>query len=177
MIIEDFDPKVVEVLLCHIYNGAFCENYTEDTEMTISLMKMSDKYNFTSLYDTIDSYLAQLYVQWNPKDKTQAMSELKDDLKICNETGAPKFSAMIFLFKNKVKQWCELNDKEWSNLIRKHPNFAMIAANTGGREDYQSWLKQHRSWCFYAAISSVNDFSLIVGKLGEIKGATKCYPI
>ena len=53
----------------------------------------------------------------------------------------------------------------------------MIVANTAGREDYQSWLKQHRSWCFYSTTSSVNDFSLIVGKLGEIKGAAKCYPI
>ena len=53
----------------------------------------------------------------------------------------------------------------------------MNATITAEREDYQSWLKQHRSWCFHAAISSDNDFSLIVGKLGEIKGATKCYPV
>ena len=81
------------------------------------------------------------------------------------------------LNRNKWKGWCELNDKEWSNLIRKHPNFAMVATITAGREDYQSWLKQHKSWCFHVRTSFDNDFSLIVGKLGEIKGATKCYPI
>ena len=52
----------------------------------------------------------------------------------------------------------------------------MVASNTAGREDYQAWLKQHSSWCLYS-ITSENDFSLIVGKLGEIKGATKCHPI
>ena len=84
---------------------------------------------------------------------------------------------MCFLNRSKWIDWCELNDKEWSNLIRNHPNFAMVATITSGREDYQTWMKQHRSWCFEAAILSVNDFSLIVGKLGEIKGSTKCYPI
>ena len=177
LIIEDFDPKIVETLLRYIYNGAFCEKYTQDVEMTISLMKISDKYNFTSLYDTIDSHLAQSFVQWKPSDKTQAISVLKMDLQICQETGAPKLATMLFYNRSKLKDWCELNNKEWSNLVRKHPNFAMVATITAGREDYQTWMKQHRSWCFEAAILSVNDFSLIVGKLGEIKGSTKCYPI
>ena len=84
---------------------------------------------------------------------------------------------MIFLLRGTLKEDCEFSDNQWSNLVRKNPNFAMIAANTAGREDYQSWLKQHRSWCFYAKLTSLNDFALIVGKLGEIKGATKCHPI
>ena len=84
---------------------------------------------------------------------------------------------MCFFNRNKWKDWCELNDKEWTNLIRKHPNFAMVATITAGREDYQSWLKQHSSCSLNATIMPGNDFSLIVGKLGEIKGATKCYPI
>ena len=88
LIIEDFDPKIVETLLCYIYNGAFCEKYTQDLEMTISLMKISDQYNFTSLYDTIDSHLAQLYVQqacvqWKP---SEAISFLKEALQICQES-------------------------------------------------------------------------------------------
>ena len=28
--------------------------------------------------------------------------------------------------------WCELNNKKWSNLIPKHPNFAMVATITHG---------------------------------------------
>ena len=84
---------------------------------------------------------------------------------------------MCFLNRCKWIDWCELNDKEWSNLIRKHPNFAMVATITAGRKDYQSWLKQHRSWCLTVTTLPRNDFALIVGKLGEIKGAEKCYPI
>ena len=126
LIIEDFDPRVVEVLLCHIYNGAFRENYTEDTEMTINLMKMADKYNFTSLYDTIDSQFAQYYAQLLPSEKTEAiqhqlLSDLKKDLQICEETKAPKLSAMIFLRRNKLKDICKLSDNQWSNLIRQRP--------------------------------------------------------
>ena len=33
------------------------------------------------------------------------------------------------------------SDREWSTLIRKYPNFALVAANTAAREDYQSWLQ------------------------------------
>ena len=176
MIIDDFEPKVVEILLRQIYNSAFCEKYTQDAEMAISLLKIADKYNFTSFFDAIDSHLAQSYVQWKPY-KSEAIPELKDALKICEETGAPKLATMLFLNKNKMKDLCELNDKEWSNIIRKHPNFALVATITAGREDYQSWLKQHGSWCLSVTTLPGNDFAPIVGKLGEIKGATKCYPI
>ena len=65
--------------------------------MTISLLKIADKYNVTSFFDVIDSYLAQVYVQWKPSDKTEALSVLKDDLQICEETGAPKLATMCFL--------------------------------------------------------------------------------
>ena len=176
LIIDDFDPKAVEIFLRQIYNGAFCENYTDDTEMTICLLQIADKYNFASLFDAIDSYLAQAYVQWKPSDKTEAMSVLKDDLQICQETGAPKLATMLHFNRNKWKDWCELNDKEWSNLIRKHPNFALVATITDGREDYQSWLKQHRSWCLNVT-TLPGHFAPIVGKLGEIKEATQCCPV
>ena len=177
LIIDDFDPKVVEIFLRQIYNGAFREDYIEYTKMAITLLQIADKYNFTSFFDAIDSHLAQQYVHFEPSDKTEAMSVLKDDLQIIQETGAPKLATMLFLNKSKIKDWCELDDKEWSNLIRKHPNFALVATITAEREDYQSWLKQHRSWCLNVPTLPGNDFSIIVGKLGEIKGATKCYPI
>ena len=48
LIIEDFDPEVVEIFLRQMYNGALHENYLEDTEMAISLLKIADKYNVTS---------------------------------------------------------------------------------------------------------------------------------
>ena len=127
MIIDDFEPKVVEIFLRHIYNGAVCENATDDTKMAVGLMKMADKYNFTSLYDTIDSQFAQYYADiLIPSEKAEEiqhqLSNLKDDLQICEETGAvgaPKLSAMIFLKRSKVKDACKLSDNEWSNLIRQ----------------------------------------------------------
>ena len=30
------------------------------------------------------------------------------------------------------------SDREWSSLIRKYPNFALVAANAAARDDYQS---------------------------------------
>ena len=111
-----------------------------------------------------------------PMECCSSITRLKDALKICEETGAPKLSTMLFLNKNKMKYICGLNDKEWSNLIRKHPNFALVATITDGREDYQSWLKQHRSWCLNVT-TLPGHFAPIVGKLGEIKGATKCHAI
>ena len=181
LVIDDFDPKVVEIFLRQIYNGGIPKNQIDDTEMTISLLQIADKYNFTSFFDAIDSHLTQQYVfihEMKPLDKTKALSAFKDDLQIIQETGAPKLATILFLNRNKWKDWCELSDKEWSNLVRKHPNFGIVATITAGREDYQSWLKQHSSWCLSVyTTNSENDFSLIVGKLGEIKGATKCYPI
>ena len=65
MIIDDFDPKVVEIFLRQIYNGAFRENCLDDREIVIPLLQIADRYNFTSLFDAIDSQLAQAYVPWN----------------------------------------------------------------------------------------------------------------
>ena len=126
LIIDDFDAKVVEIFLRQIYNGAFPENQIDDPEMTISLLQIADKYNFTSLYDTIDSQFAQYYAQLLPSEKTEAiqhqlLSDLKKDLQICEETKAPKLSAMIFLRRNKLKDICKLSDNQWSNLIRQRP--------------------------------------------------------
>ena len=45
--------------------------------MTINLMKMADKYNFPSLYDTIDSHFAQYYAQLLPSEKAEAKHALK----------------------------------------------------------------------------------------------------
>ena len=62
-------------------------------------------------------------------------------------------------------------------IIRKNPNFALVAANAASREDYQTWLKQHKFWEFYVNYErdmERNDFALIVGPLGRIPGATEC---
>ena len=67
-----------------------------------------------------------------------------------------------------------LSDKKWSTLIRKNPNFALVAANAASREDYQTWLKQHKFWELYEPGIEKNDFALIVGPLGRMPGATEC---
>ena len=53
--IDDFELEVVEILLRHIYNCAVYYKDLDDTSRVISLMKIADKYNFSSLYDAIDS--------------------------------------------------------------------------------------------------------------------------
>ena len=67
-----------------------------------------------------------------------------------------------------------LSDKKWSTLIRKNPNFALVAANAASREDYQTWLKQHKFWELCDRDMEKNDFALIVGPLGRMPGATEC---
>ena len=57
--IDDFELEVVEILLRHIYNCAVHYQDLDDTSRVISLMKIADKYNFSSLYDAIDSQIAQ----------------------------------------------------------------------------------------------------------------------
>ena len=60
-------------------------------------------------------------------------------------------------------------------MIQKNSNFALVAANCAGREDYQSWLKQHDFWnLIQKRRCERNDFALIVGPLGRMKGATEC---
>ena len=67
-----------------------------------------------------------------------------------------------------------LNDRKWSTLIRKNPNFALVAANAASREDYQTWMKQHRFWELTAQDKEKNDFALIVGPLGRMPGTIEC---
>ena len=62
-----------------------------------------------------------------------------------------------------MKDASGLSDREWSTLIRKNPNFALVAANSAAREDYQSWIKQHRFWGLTDESKERNDFALIVG--------------
>jgi hypothetical protein len=175
VIINDFEAKVVEVLLKYIYNGAVHYDNLDVTDT--SLMKIADKYNFTSLYDAIDSQLAQVLssIKNLSCSNTKKVKMLKKFIQFCEETGAPKLSAMIFFLKSSVNGACGLSDNQWSTLIWKNSNFALVAANTAGREDYQLWLKQHRFWKLSAdCFKEKNDFALIVGPLGMMKGATNC---
>ena len=51
----------------------------------------------------------------------------------------------------------------------------MIGGITVGRTDYQSWVQQHISWSLTCEILvGRNDFAVLVGPIGEMKGAVKC---
>ena len=142
LIIDDFEPEVVKILLRHIYNCAVHYMDLDDITIATSLMKIADKYNFSSLYDAIDSQLAQEIdrIIWSHSGKN-FLKRLTKYVRFCEETGAPKLSAAIFCWKSSVKESHGFSDREWSTLIRKYPNFALVAANAAARDDYQSWIQ------------------------------------
>ena len=83
---------------------------------------------------------------------------------------------MIYKWKSTEKGSTCLDDSKWSSLIRENPNFAMLGGIIIGRNDYQSWVQQHTSWFLGDKISSMgqNNFAVLVGSIGEMKGAVKC---
>ena len=169
LVMNDFEPKYVEILLRYIYNGAV---RCEDLKHSRDILKIADKYNFTSLHDAIDSELAQLAL--NYEKEVLVKKVLPQFVPICEKTGAPKLSAAIFYWKSSMKDSSGISDCQWSTMVRKNPNFALVAGNCAGREDYQSWLKQHSFWYLTEIRKERNDFALIVGPLGRMKGATEC---
>ena len=94
--IDDFEPETVEALLRHIYNGAVHNAH----DFTVDMMKIADKYNFTDLYDAIDSQLAQSVPRFDISiSGKEFVKNLTGWIPFCEKTGAPKLSAMIFLWK------------------------------------------------------------------------------
>ena len=93
--IDDFEPETVQALLRYIYNGA-----VQNDDLTANVMKIADKYNFTDLYDAIDSHLAQTVPRFEmPISDKEIVKTLTGWIPYCEKTGAPKLSAMIFLWK------------------------------------------------------------------------------
>ena len=106
LVINDFEPKYVEVLLRYIYNDAVHREDLKYAGNVISVLKIADKYNFTSLHDAIDSELAQmvLFQFLFHRDKEILVKKgLPQFVPICEKTGAPKLSAAIFYLKSSVK--------------------------------------------------------------------------
>ena len=121
------------------------------------------------------SYISQHF--WfllnGPLDNNQKHSKLKCYLNKLEEIKAPKFATMIYKWKITEKGSNCLDDSKWSSLIRENPNFAMLGGIIFGRNDYQDWFQQHRTWF----LPGKNDFAVLAGPIGEIKGAVKCSPI
>ena len=93
--IDDFEPEDVEALLRYIYNGA-----VHNEDLSGNMMKIADKYNFTDLYDAIDSQLAQTIPRFRMSISGEEVEKILTRwIPFCEKTGAPKISAMIFLWK------------------------------------------------------------------------------
>ena len=88
---------------------------------------------------------------------------------------------MLYRWRTTEKGASSLDDKQWSSIIRKNPNFTMLGGITVGRNDFHRWAQQHMSWYFGSDIEMTyrgrNDIAIVVGPIGEMKGAVKCSPI
>ena len=76
----------------------------------------------------------------------------------------------------------KIEDNQWSRLSLDYPDFAKLMGNITGRKDYQAWAKQHENWvlCYVNPIKeddNTNNAAIIIGGLGDIKGAVKCSSI
>ena len=179
--IDDFPPKIVEIFLGCFYNGALPISASLLLGDMIHLIRIADKYNANKLFDALDSYISQeslfiLNILDNDK-KEEKLILLKDFLETIKEVQAPKFTTMIYEWRRTKKGSNSLDDNQWSSLIRGNPNFAALGGITVGRNDYQSWAQQHISWSLTSADDAVkgrNNFSVLVGPIGEMKGAVKC---
>ena len=187
--IDDFPPKVVEIFLRHFYNGAFPVSRSVTLDDMIHLMTIADKYNATELFDAIESYASQeffyvLTMHANDEKPTGSVSKnenrtnfkiLKRYMEKLEKVQAPKFTSMIYEWRRTKEGSHNLDNKQWSSLIWENPNFAMLGGLTVGRSDYQNWVKQHISWILTCEMSTrKNDFAVLVGTIGEMKGAVKC---
>ena len=186
--IEDFEPKIIEMLLKYLYNGTISlpnRKIEIRTEELKKLMIIADKYDFRELFKTCDSYLAQEFAYildlccFKPTqmNKEKAEKFLKSGMKLASEVKAPKLSAAIFLWKQSQHEFDEL----YSDIIGQCPDFAILAAKTSARKDYRSWIFQHKSWNFSPTLpvpgsGYINEdtFAIIVGRFGENKGAVQC---
>ena len=177
--IDDFQPNVVETFLRYLYNGALPIPASLNWNAMIRLMKIADKYNAKELFDAMDSQYSQEFLLClNGLDHDKIQKRLERFLKEFEGIQAPKFTAMIYNWRSTENGRNCLDDLKWSSLIHKNPDFAMLGGNIVGRYDYQNWFQQHRSWCLSRkTLMERNDFAVLVGSIGEIKGAVKCYPI
>ena len=175
--INDFPPKIVETFLGCFYMGALSISAALTFDDIIHLMKITDKYNAKELFDALDSYISQMSVfVLNILVKHEKYVFLKGFLKNIEEVQTPKVTSMIYEWRRTENGKNSIDDKQWSSLIQEIPNFVMVAGKIAGRNDYQSWAQQHMSWCLSCDVKfkGRNNFAVLVGPIGEMKGAVNC---
>ena len=176
--IDDFGPDLVEMFLRYLYNGAFPKPVYLSWH-AIGLMKIADKYLANELFDAIDSHFSQECLFTISYAANYGRDLIKVYIRELEKIQAPKFTTMFYKWRSTEKGVSSLDDNQWSSLIRENPNFARLGGLTVGRNDYQSWGQQHISWYFSCdfLLEGRNDFAVLVGPIGEIKGAVKCSAI
>jgi hypothetical protein len=166
LVIDDFKPHIVCMLLRFMYNGTvklpFYENFSEMSDDLSGLMQIADKYNFMDLFDTCDSILAQ-YLAVNLSKFTNeevhnhyggpaCVSMLFYAIKMFRKVQARKCAATIFLWKQEADLDSRFDDI-WSGMMNDYPDFVTLAAKTASRKDYRKWHDQHRTWTFHTVIA------------------------
>jgi hypothetical protein len=128
--IDDFPPKVVEIFLGYLYNSALPVSGTTWKDL-FHLLRIADKYNVKELFDAIDSFTSQEF-QFVLKrtDNDKKLNLLERHLKRFEKIQAPKNTTMIYEWRRTEKGSKCLDNKQWSSLIRKNPNFAMLGGLT-----------------------------------------------
>ena len=171
LVIDDFKPHIVCMLLRFIYNGTlklpFYESFDEMADDLSNLMQIADKYNFMDLFDTCDTILAQYLavnlsqftndVIFNPEndadtDLPACVGMLVIAIRMFSEVQARKCAATIFLWKQEADLDSKF-DEIWSGFMNDYPDFVTLAAKTASRKDYRKWLDQHRTWTFHTVIA------------------------
>jgi len=204
LVIGDFRPHIVCMLLRFIYNGTlklpYYGNFSEMADDLSDLMQIADKYNFMDLFDTCDTILAQYLavnlsqftndVIFNPEKYCACVRMLVIAMKMFRRVQARKCAATIFLWKQEADLDSGFDDT-WSGLMNDYPDFVTLAAKTASRKDYRKWHDQHRTWTFHTVIAKhtrapapackrlktldrVNSIAFIVGPFGDMKGAIQC---
>jgi hypothetical protein len=197
LIIVDFKPHIVDMLLRYIYNGTLKLPAYEDGEEkefrmlqdVSDLMQLADKYLLRELADACNSYIAQWYAcrlkkYYYNKDFANNRCLLEFGVKTADKLQAKKLAVVIFQWKFNERS----GDYEelWSSLLYDFPNFATLAANLAVKKEYQDWVHQHEPWAFdtFHWLSNnrrlatdgatSNSIAIITGKFGEMKGAVQC---
>ena len=191
IVIQDFEPEVVEILLRYLYNGAVCwYDMAKNYETVEGVFRIADKYNFTELFDSLDSRFAQWNFHHLCSTEDTKLDHIKRLVQFMNRIPLPKTATLFFLWKSSSSHVREIvNDAQWSKLVLENPEFAKWCLNAFGRKDYNSWAKQHKH--FFMDFGGLNfdlkrdenfesnfdNSCLIVGPLGDIEGAVECSSI
>ena len=178
---NDFEPKIVEVMLRYLYNEGICpKDLLGNCPDLIQLMKLAEKHFLEDLLDTCDSAYAQFCIFNSEINPQRTFNYFVIAIEA---TSAPKSAAVFWKWKNGEDRG--ITDRQWIKAVNSNPNLAAIFAKVGNLRDFKRWvIQQEETLLLPLATSSVNetgelsnmncDFSFIVGDFGRMKGEVQC---